>query len=222
MSDKPMDKRQVRGELAELRRQVVALGNMVESLFADATMALIESPVEALPELREDDCRAHERCLEIEKLCTELLANGEPDPGQVRYIWAASKIVTDLKRAADAALRIGSSLRSLDPKALPSVESRPAIPRLTQLAQSMLSDALEAFVNHDEAEAGGLHLVFRELTALRAEAIEELVRAMAGGELAVPAGAALAGVAQRLEDIGNEVLDMSTQIRHLHPPSKNL
>jgi phosphate transport system protein len=211
-----MDSKQVLGEVEELERQVVAMGSMVESLFAEAAMALIEGSPGMVPDLREEDCRAHERWLEIDKLCTELLTNGELDPDQVHFVWAADKIATDLKRAADGALRVGASIRSCDPGSLPTAESLAGIPQMAELTQSMLSDVIEAFINHDAAEAGGLHLVFRELASLNGRTREELASAMSDGKLPVPLGLSLVCLAQQFEEIGNEVLDISNQVRQLH------
>ena len=100
-------------------------------------------------------------------------------------------------------------------EALTTAESLATFPRLAELAQGMLRDAIEAFINKDPEQAGGLHLVFRELASHSAESLDLLISGMHSGELPVPVGAVFAGVAQRLERIGSEVLDMATQIRHL-------
>ncbi|MCK4373944.1 MAG: hypothetical protein KAX19_01405 [Candidatus Brocadiae bacterium] len=215
MSGKPMDERQVRGEVQELERQLIAMGNMVESLFADSVMALVERTPGVLPGLRAEDCRAHERWLEIDKFCTELLINGELDPEQVRFISAAIKIASDLKRTADECVRIGEGVRSCELDSLATAGSLASIPPMAALTQSMLSDAIEAFIRRDAAQAAALHLVFRELASLNGRAVKELSEGIAGGEIPAAVGAAFVGVAQRLERIGDDVLSIANQVRHL-------
>jgi len=210
-----MDKQQVRGEVQEVERQVIAMGNLVESLFADSVMALIERNPAMVPEMREEDCRAHERGLEVDRLCTELLTNGELAAEQVHVVWTAGKIISDLKRVADESLRIAEGLRSCQAESLAAAQALASIPGMAELTQSMLSDALEAYVNHDLTEAAAVHLVYRELAALHAQAADELSRGMADGEVAAPTGAAFIAVAGRLERIGQEALNIGAHVSHL-------
>jgi len=202
--------------LEELERRVIAMGNMVESLFADSAMALIESSSATVPQMRTEDRRAHERWLEIDKLCVELLTMGDLTAEQVRSVWAAARIAGALKRAADESLRIGESLRSCLAAGAVEATSLASIPRLAALAQSMLGDAIEALANRDAAEAATLRQTFRELTSLSSLATQELTERLTAGEIGMPVGAVCLGVAQRLERIGDEVLDISNQVNHIY------
>jgi len=201
--------------LIHLERLLVAMGNMVESLFADSVVTLIEGSPALMPEMRQEDCKAHEQWLAIDKLCVELLADTSLEPEQVRFVWAAEKIATALKRTADESLRIGQTLRS-SPGSPPAAGSLSTTPRMATLAQSMLSDALEALVNRDPVEAVALHLVFRELASLKSAAGRELTEGMANGHVRVPAGVACLAVAEGLERVGQEVLEVSNQVHRLY------
>ena len=159
--------------------------------------------------------RTHERWIEVDRLCTELLINGDLGPDQVREVSAAIKIALNLKRAADQAMAIGESARACSLDELTTVESLATFPRMAELAEGMLSDAIEAFINKDAEEAGGLHLVYRELATVGTETVDLLVHGMAAGELPLDLGTVFAGVAQRLESFGSEVLDIANQVRHL-------
>jgi phosphate transport system protein len=214
MSERSPDRQQTRGGVSELERQVIALGNLVESLFADSLVALIDANPGAVPGLREDDRRAHERWLEIDRLSTELLTNGGLESTDVQHIWAANKIATDLKHLADESWRVGESVRSLNSEVLAPGRTPAPVARMASLAQSMLGDALEAFVNHDATDAGALQTAFREVTSMKARALDELSRAMASGETQVAAGVALVGLVEHLEHIAGAVLDISTNVRH--------
>lgn len=215
MNDEGMDEQQVRGELEELERQLIAMGNMVESLFADSVVALMERNPNVVPELREEDQRTHERWLEIDKLCVELLCNGKLGSDQIRFVSAAIKIAADLKRMADESLHLGEGIRSSALGSLPAAESLASIPRLAELTQSMLNDVIEAFINRDAGEAAGLHLVYGELAALRARSVDELGDGMLKGSIPIQLGIALVGVSQRLQRMGDEVLDISNLVCRL-------
>ncbi len=205
-----MDERQVRGEVHELEHQVIALANLVESLFAEAVMAVIENNRHAACELREEDYRVHERWIEIDRLCTELLTNGDLDEEQITFLWQAMKIATHLKRAADESMRIGQALRDGEPDGLG------AVPRMAQIAQSTLGDALSALASRDPDEAAGVHLTHRELTSLASQAADELVAEMESGQLAPAAGLALADMANRLSHVADEALGIANHVAHLY------
>jgi phosphate transport system protein len=215
MSDTGKESNSNTRQLMELERRLIALGNSVESLFADSVVALLERGPQTVEDLREEDYKAHERWIEVDRLCSDLLADAQPTREQVRFITASIKIAADLRRAADESLRIGESLRSCGGAVL-EAEPTDSVPRMVGLTQSMLSDVIEAFLNRDVAEASGLHLVFRELTSLSNEAVTELSEAMQKASVEIQAGTALLSVAQRLERIGDEVLDISNHVSHLY------
>jgi len=213
---KGSDETQARGDVRELEQRVIAMGNMVESLFADSVMALVESSPGMVPGMRAEDCRVHEQWLEIDRLCIQLLVEKQLEGEQIRFVWAAARIATDLKRAADESFRIGEALRSCVPEYPPNSKSLASVPALAALTQSMLSDAVEALVNRDAVEAGTLHLLARELTSQAAETANEITQGLTTSEIGAPVGAACLSVAQRLQRIADEVVDISNQVGHLY------
>jgi len=211
-----MDATRVRGEVAELKRQLLAMGTMVESLMAASLVAVLDGDTAAASELREDDCRTHEQWLEVDKLCTEVLTSGRPDADQVRFISATIKIAGAFKRVGDEALRIAEGMRACQPDGLATAKTLAPVPRLAELAQGMLSGCIESLINCDPDRAAGLHEAFRTLAASHRSAVLALAQALSDGQVSVPVCAALAGVAQRLERVGNEVLEAATYVRHLY------
>ena len=90
----------------------------------------------------------------------------------LRFITSAMKITTDLERMGDQAVNICERAVSLnqEPQLKPYVD----LPRMAKIAESMVKDVLDAFVNHDSRLAlsvcerddlvdGLNHQVFREL-----------------------------------------------------------
>jgi len=191
------------------------MGNTVESLFADAVVALMDRDRQAVPELREEDYRAHERWLEIDKLCVDSLCEGDLDEDGVRFVSSAIKIAAALKRMADESLRVGEGIRAFGPEVLPASKSLAAIPPMVERTQSMLSDVMEALVNHDCKEAAALHLACRELASLDDRAVEQLGEGMLNGAIPLKLGTGFVRMAQRLQRIGHEVLDIANQVCHV-------
>jgi len=197
----------------QLERLLVGMCNMAESLFADAVVTFLDGRGDLVKELRAEDYRAHERWLEIDQLGLDLLSTAEPDPQQTGFIGAAMKIAGGLKRTADESLHIGESLRACQVDNLAGAES---LPRMIELTQSMLGDAVEALLNQDPTQASALYLVFRELTTLSEQGRRQLGEAIEKGALAPHVGVALIGVTVGLGRIGDEVLGIANQVAHIY------
>ncbi len=209
-------KNQSTGErLHEAERRFVALGNAVESLFADSVVALLECSEQTAGQLREEDYKAHELWLQTDKLCLQTLSDGQIEPAQARMLVALIRMAADLKRTADESLRIGQTLRASQAHCILEADPTGCLPRMVELVQSMHGDVLEAFINRDAAQASALHLIFGELASLNEQVSRELPGHVAEERVPVELALALVGVGQRLERIADEVLDISNHVAHL-------
>jgi phosphate uptake regulator len=201
-----------------LEARLIAMGNVVDSLFADSVMAVLERSPGMAGLLRKHDYRAHEQWMEVDRLCVDLLSSGPRDAAEIRFIASALNIAGALKRMGDESLRIGEALRSRDA----GQDDPPAAPepvlRLIEAVQGMLGDVLAALANRDGAAAPGLHAAFREVAGLCAGAVGEAGAGVQRGELPPAFGTALISVAQRLERIGDEILEVANQVNHLYRP----
>lgn len=211
---KTTDREPAQCALDELERQVIAMGNMVESLFTDSVMRLIDHVAGETGELRRSDCRAHERSLEIDNLCLDLLSEGSLDPSELRRVWASGRIVAALKRAADESLRIATSAHNGKLCELSREAQLEGIPGMAELTEQMLSDCLQAFVDHDSGAAQTLHAVYPRLASLRDRAIAEIKEHMLAEQLPMDAGVELICIAYQLVRIAEDVLEVANQMSH--------
>src|SRR5207237_3673653 len=83
--------------------------------------------------------------IEIDNRCFKLLALYQPMAVDLRSIVSAVKINTDLERVGDLAVNIGEAAERY--VAHPPVKPLLDLPRMGDMAQSMLHDALDAFVS---------------------------------------------------------------------------
>lgn len=210
-----MDTAQAQGELGELERQIIALGNLVENLFAESVMSIIEQRDLAGISLRAEDCRAHERVIEIDHLCLDLLGRGGLPGEQVRFAWSCGRIATDLKRTADESLRLAQGAHRANLEDLPDAVNLQPLARMVALVQNMLGDCIEAFINRDTAEAAGLHVAFRSLTELRSETVSMFRKHVQNDLVPLDSAFELMNIAGRLETTGEQILDIGNLISHL-------
>src|SRR3954452_22909820 len=143
--------RQYEEELQELRRLVLEMGGLVEKQIADAIRALTTKDRVLAEATIPKDHAVNRLDVEIDELCIRILALRQPAARDLRFITTTLKITTDLERIGDRAVSICErALELLDEPALkPYID----LPRMAEIALTMLRHALDAFVREDTALA---------------------------------------------------------------------
>lgn len=174
-------------EFAALKDQLLAMGGRAENIVQKAMAALKTRNVALANEVFADDRQIDALELAIDERSVNLLALRQPLASDLRFITAALKITNDLERVGDHAVNIaGSAIRLAEqPQLKPLVD----LPRMADMASSMLHDALDAFVRRDAETARRLvrrdddvddlnTQVFRELITFMIEDPQTITRAM--------------------------------------------
>jgi len=159
-------------ELKALEREVVALGEAVGEAVQQAVNALRTRDVPLAQRVDADDDAINQKRFELEERCVALLATQQPMASDLRVLTAVLLIASDLERMGDHAagvarlvLRIGD-----EPLIKPLVD----IPRMADIVREMLSGALIAFLNRDEATARRTAARDDEVDALHDQVHREL------------------------------------------------
>ena len=120
--------------------------------------------------------RINQLHIEIDDRCFKLLALHQPMAVDLRAIVAAVKINTDLERVGDLAVNIAEAVRRYLQH--PPVKQLIDIPRMADIAQDMLRDALDAFVRRDMALAQAVLNEDDDLDTLKTQVFRELLTYM--------------------------------------------
>lgn len=139
-------------KLDALTARLVAMSRMVEGLMETALEALRERDVNKADAVLVGDREIDATEVEIEEDCVELLALQQPMAGDLRRLVTILKINNDLERIGDHSVNIAQTAKLLIEKdsdwTLPIELSEAAA-----IAQGMLRDVLDAFVQHDADKA---------------------------------------------------------------------
>ena len=104
----------------------------------------------------------------------DLLARRQPIAADLRFLLTTMKINTQLERIADLAVNIAQRVvLELADQPLPKLHKD--LPRLAGIAQQSVRQAIDAFVNHDEALAREVILADEEADELRNTIQQELM-----------------------------------------------
>src|SRR6185295_4983068 len=118
---------------------------LAEERVRESVRGLMDRDHAALDGVLRGDEPINDFHMEVDDRCFKLLALHQPMAADLRVIVAAVKINTDLERVGDLAVNIGEAARRYATHA--PVKKLIDIPRMASLAQGMLRDSLDAFVN---------------------------------------------------------------------------
>ena len=203
-------------ELAALQEQLVSLADMVESVFAESIIALVESDLAAAKEVREEDYRAHKVWLQADRICVDLLASGGLSLDDVHLVCAYIKIAQNLKMMADRGVYISRLMNACPTEQLSRGAATDVIPRMAEIAQNMLSDITEALVSRTRIEAQKPQMSYRELEALNGELFNQLADEVSSAKQPGTVALVLMLVGQALLDTGQHVLDVANHLPEIN------
>ncbi len=139
-------------KLDELTVRLVAMSRLIEGLIETSLEAVHERDISKAEAVVIGDREIDATEVEIEEACVELLALQQPMAGDLRRLVAILKINNDLERIGDHAVNIAETAQRLIERnsdwTLPIELSEAA-----GIAQGMLRDVLDAFVQHDADKA---------------------------------------------------------------------
>src|ERR1051326_8396063 len=140
-------KRHFEQELDSLKTNLIKMGSVVEEAIAFSLKALLQRDEGLAQKVIDRDERVNSLEIEIDNAIIDLLALQQPVAVDLRLILSAQKINNDLERLGDHAVNIAESVLTLLQTSVP--DSLLEIPKMAEVAQSMLRNALDGFIHQD-------------------------------------------------------------------------
>ncbi|MCA9548224.1 MAG: phosphate signaling complex protein PhoU [Myxococcales bacterium] len=133
--------------LDQIQERLLYMAGLVERMVTDASTALRTRDPELARKVVEADDAVDQQERQVDALCQAALERHPARPGGVMLITRAMKMVTDLERIADLAVSIARRVAKLAER--PNTPADDFLPGLAHAVQSMVSDAVDAFVRRD-------------------------------------------------------------------------
>ena len=197
-------------QLDELKHRLLTMGGLAEERVRLAVRSLVDRDTGVMAEVIAADADINRFHVEIDDRCFKLLALHQPMAGDLRSIVAAVKINSDLERVGDLAVNIAEAAQRYvtHPPVKPLVD----IPRMADLAQAMLHDALDAFVAYDVTSAQTVLDRDDILDGLKNQVFRELLTCMLGDARTVEPGIDLILVSRHLERVGDHATNIAEDV----------
>lgn len=135
-------------QLQAIKDKLFVFSALASSMVEKAIRAIVTKDETLLKEIVEvDEPRANEFDHTIERETINFIALYQPEAQTLRNVYMYAKIGTDLERLADHGVNIAQSAGYLI--ARPDIKPYIDLPRMSDEAQKMLADAMNAFSTHN-------------------------------------------------------------------------
>jgi phosphate transport system protein len=201
--------RQYEEELLQIRESLLLMAGRVEQMISSAGRALVDRNTDLARSTIEQDRAVNLSEVEIDEQCLLILAKRQPMASDLRFVTLVMKMVTDLERIADLAVNICE--RTIDLSNGTQVIVHGDIPKMSQVVETMVKDAIDAFVNRDSSKAWAVIRTDDEVDELYHQVFEDLLERMRVDPQSVHQLIHVQSVAKWLERMG----DHSTNLAEL-------
>ena len=134
-------------EISELKRSIVAMGDLAQQAVTLAVASINQPRAEARDEARLLEAKLDILHSQIEERGHQIIALHAPVAGDLRFLISALRIISDLEQIGDLAESICKRASYIARHR--SVANPPDLAQLGDLAKTMVQQAIACFVTHD-------------------------------------------------------------------------
>jgi phosphate transport system protein len=200
-------------ELQGLKEKLLEMAARAEEQIGRAVLSLKERKEELAQEVLEKEDAVNMLDIEIDELCLRLLALRQPMAADLRFITSAMKISSDLERIGDLAFNIAE--RALRLLKYPQLKPLIDIPRMAEISQQMVRDAIRSFINNDDALAGNVCKRDDEVDGLNDQIFRELLTFMISDPSTITRAVELILVGRHLERIADHATNIAEDVIYM-------
>jgi phosphate transport system protein len=186
------------------------MGALVEERVHRAVHSLVNRREEEAQRIIASDAEVNDLQIDIDERCLRLLATQTPLAVDLRLITSAMKINADLERVGDQAVNIAENVLKLLPQ--PPLKPLIDIPRMAQIAEKMIRDALDSFVQRDAELARDVLRRDDEVDELKDQVFRELLTYMMADPGTIQRALALILISRNLERIGDHATNIAEDV----------
>jgi phosphate transport system protein len=197
-------------ELGALHLTLLEMAGLAEERVLAAVQGLVARDLDLAERVLRSDEPINQLHVDIDQRCFRLLALYQPMATDLRGIVAAVKINSDLERVGDLAVNIAEAAQRY--VIHPPVKQLIDIPRMGDIAQEMLHDALDAYVRRDVPLARWVLNRDDELDSLKTQVFRELLTYMLQDASTIEPALDLILVSRHLERIGDHATNIAEDV----------
>lgn len=200
-------------ELVRLDNTIAEMGGLAEAQIADAVDALVKRDGEKAARVVSADKRIDTLEREVDKFAIETLIRRQPMAEDLRVVIVALKTASLLERIGDYGKNIAKRTMAL--AQTPPMGATNTIARMARLAQEMVKNVLDAYLERDAERADDVRRRDEEVDALHTSLFRELLTYMMEDPRNITPCTHLLFVAKNIERIGDHATNIAENVHYL-------
>lgn len=201
-------------QIANIRETLLMMASLADRNLSLAMRALVERDENLADSVEAEDSQLDELEVTIDELVINHMATHAPVATDCRFMLVASKISSNLERIADQAVSVARRSKELNKE--PLLKPLIDIPRMAQIAESMLRDSVTAFIERKPELAQEIIKRDKEVDAINKQLARELTSFMLEDPTTITRALNLTIVARCLERIADHCKNIAEEVYYLY------
>jgi phosphate transport system protein len=200
-------------KIQELLEKLLLMGRLAESMMQIALRVLIERNEALGAEVFRKEKEVNDLQIEIDDSAVKLTALQQPVGTDVRFLFMASRIATELERIGDQAVNIIQNAHHVlnAPPLKPLVD----LPVMGEIAEKMVRESLDALVAKDCSLANRVFEEEQKVDAYRDQIFRVLLTYMMADPGPIKRALSLVLISRNLERIGDHATNIAEEVIYL-------
>lgn len=200
-------------ELSELKERLLWMGSLSERAVHQAVHSVLDGEEPLAQAVLREEPAINDLQIEIDDRVVQLLALHQLMAADLRFVLAVARINNDLERIGDQAVNMAQSALHIlrHPRVKPYVD----LPRMSELAEGMVRDSLNAVVRGDIEIARSVLIRDDQVDNLRDQIFRELLSYMMGDSSVIFQAFELILVAKNLERVADHATNIAEDVIYM-------
>jgi phosphate transport system protein len=200
-------------ELSELKERLLWMGSLAERAVHQAIHSVLDAQESLAQAVLREEPAINDLQIEIDDRVVQLLALHQLMAADLRFVLAVARINNDLERIGDQAVNVAQSALHIlrHPRVKPYVD----LPRMSELAEGMVRDSLNAVVRGDIEIARAVLIRDDQVDNLRDQIFRELLSYMMGDSSVIFQAFELILVAKNLERVADHATNIAEDVIYM-------
>ncbi len=200
-------------QMQELLEKLVFMGRAAESMIETAMRTLIERNESLSADVMRKEEEVNDLQMEIDDRAVKLTALQQPVGSDVRFLFMASRIATELERIADQAVNICQNAHYV--LKYPPLKPLVDLPRMGEIAEGMVRNGIQALVTRDCSLANEALDEEKKVDAFRNQVFRVLLTYMMADPGTIERALSLILISRNLERVGDHATNIAEEVIYL-------
>jgi len=200
-------------KIQALLERILLMGRIAESMMQLALRVLVERDESLAAEIFRKENEVNDLQIEVDDTAVKLTALQQPVGTDVRFLFMASRIATELERIGDQAVNIVQNAHYV----LKASALKPLVdlPEMGELAERMVRTSLDALVTKDCESANRVLEEDKKVNAHRDRIFRVLLTYMMADPGTIERALALILISRNLERIGDHATNIAEEVIYM-------